>query len=238
MDSRCMSSFIVGPARFPLERNRKRMEYADRSYQFVRDHVAAAQRAVEKKAFPHGRPDGAIRSNNPDAPELLLRKISDRRRAHLLMKAANAAIRSAAADDKEAMVQAVVDATGWRESRCREIVCPRETWMGRGFTSDAIAGELAEIKRLEKRLATIMENRARGMIEHSHDTDAGLVRVIENGAAARIQLFFAGKPEQAVRKLLKGNGFRWAPSEGAWQRHLNEAGRYAALRVIASLHKS
>lgn len=48
-------------------------------------------------------------------------------------------------------------------------------------------------------------------------------------------ILFPGKPDASVRDLLKANGFRWAPSEGAWQRHLNNGGRYAASRVIASL---
>lgn len=34
-----------------------------------------------------------------------------------------------------------------------------------------------------------------------------------------------------MRALLKSYGFRWAPSEGAWQRMLNDNGRYAAKQV-------
>ena len=30
-------------------------------------------------------------------------------------------------------------------------------------------------------------------------------------------------------------GFRWAPSENAWQRQLNNAGIYAARRILAGL---
>ena len=41
----------------------------------------------------------------------------------------------------------------------------------------------------------------------------------------RIQLFFEGKPEPEVRDILKSNGFRWAPSVGAWQRQLNNNGK-------------
>lgn len=38
----------------------------------------------------------------------------------------------------------------------------------------------------------------------------------------RLQIFFDHKPEEDVRSELKANGFRWAPSAGAWQRQLND----------------
>jgi hypothetical protein len=73
---------------------------------------------------------------------------------------------------------------------------------------------------------------ARGTVEK--EAPAG-VRLVENAEAARIQLIFPGKPDEATRSLLKSNGFRWAPSESAWQRHLNNAGRWAAERVLKEL---
>lgn len=235
MDSRCMSWFIVGPAKFPTDRNRKRMDWADNAYKALREHIANARKAIERKAFPHGAPGDAIRASNPDAPDLLRAKIAERRNTHALMKAANAAIRSAKGDDVAAMVQAVVDATGWRESTAAKIVSPPEKWMGRGFASYQLSGELAEIKRLEGRLAAIERNRERGMVSRTHNTNAGAVEVVENGEAARVQILFPGKPDAATRDILKRNGFRWAPSEGAWQRHLNNNGRWAAKQVIEAL---
>lgn len=235
MDARCMSWFVVGPARFPVDRNRKRMDWADNAYTAAREHVAAARKSVERVAFPYGAPGGPIRADNPDAPELIRAEIERRRASHAAMKAANAAIRSVKGDDVEAMVQAVIDATGWREKTARACVVPAQSWMGRGFAAYALSGELAEIKRLEARLATIERNRERGTVERTHNTTAGALRVVEHGDAARIQLFFDGKPDAATRDMLKSSGFRWAPSEGAWQRHLNNAGRYAVSRVIAAL---
>ena len=51
----------------------------------------------------------------------------------------------------------------------------------------------------------------------------------------RLQLFFEGKPEQKVRDILKSNGFKWAPSQSAWQRQLTNNSRYALERVIEQL---
>lgn len=235
MDSRCMSWFIVGPARFPTDRNRKRMDWADNAHRATGEHLKAAKNAVERSAFPYGMPGDAIRANNRGAPELIKAKIAELRKKHGQMKAANAAIRSAKAGDVEAMVQAVMDATGWRDGTARLVVCPPQAWMGRGFAAYQLSGELAEIKRLEDRLGSIERNRERGTVSKTHNTSIGAVEVVENGDAARIQILFDGKPDSTTRDLLKGNGFRWAPSEGAWQRHLNNNGRYAAQYVISKL---
>lgn len=45
-----------------------------------------------------------------------------------------------------------------------------------------------------------------------------LARIVENSGEMRLQVFFEGKPEQATREMLKANGFKWAPSQKAWQR--------------------
>jgi len=47
----------------------------------------------------------------------------------------------------------------------------------------------------------------------------------------RLRLIFDGKPEDGTRDILKGNGFRWAPSEGAWQRLLNDNAESALRRI-------
>ena len=65
-------------------------------------------------------------------------------------------------------------------------------------------------------------------------TKKGL-KVVENAEAMRIQLIFDGKPDADVRAVLKENGFRWAPSQNAWQRQLNGNGKAAASNVIQKL---
>ncbi|WP_282610992.1 hypothetical protein [Pelagibius sp. Alg239-R121] len=60
-------------------------------------------------------------------------------------------------------------------------------------------------------------------------------KIIENPEENRVQIIFDGKPEKEIREILKGNAFKWAPSNKAWQRQLNAAGIHAALSVKRQL---
>lgn len=55
--------------------------------------------------------------------------------------------------------------------------------------------------------------------------------VIRNNENMRLQLIFDGKPSTETRKILKSNGFRWAPSYSAWQRLLNDNAEYALSQI-------
>ncbi len=52
-----------------------------------------------------------------------------------------------------------------------------------------------------------------------------------NEAENRLQLIFEEKPDANQRQELKSNGFKWAPSQGAWQRQLNQNAIRAAARI-------
>ena len=52
-----------------------------------------------------------------------------------------------------------------------------------------------------------------------------------NEAENRLQLIFDGKPDADTRQALKSEGFKWAPSQGAWQRQLNQNAIRAAARL-------
>lgn len=57
----------------------------------------------------------------------------------------------------------------------------------------------------------------------------------ENAAENRIQFIFDGKPSEEIRALLKQNGFRWSPTNNAWQTFLNGHGQWKAKNIIATL---
>lgn len=60
-------------------------------------------------------------------------------------------------------------------------------------------------------------------------------RIVRNTDIMRLQILFDGKPDEQTRTLLKSNGFKWAPSQKAWQRQLTANAERAARTVAASL---
>ena len=53
----------------------------------------------------------------------------------------------------------------------------------------------------------------------------------------RLQLIFYGKPSEEVRSILKNNAYKWASSQGAWQRQLTDNARYSAKIVLEAISK-
>ena len=52
-----------------------------------------------------------------------------------------------------------------------------------------------------------------------------------NAELMRLQIFFDGKPTEETRSILKSNGFKWSPSQTAWQRLLNGNAMSALERI-------
>lgn len=92
----------------------------------------------------------------------------------------------------------------------------------------------AEIRRIEHRIKEITETKTAGDRSYPADGVHGL-QVVEDTGIMHIQLVFDGKPDEPVRSILKAWGFRWAPSQNAWQRLLNPNGRYAAKMAIGKI---
>lgn len=56
--------------------------------------------------------------------------------------------------------------------------------------------------------------------------------IVVNYAENRLQIVYDEKPSAVVRDSLKKCAFRWAPSEGAWQRQLTTSAISAAVHVL------
>ena len=89
----------------------------------------------------------------------------------------------------------------------------------------------ATIKRVQARIAKIEAAKAAAPVEDERDG----YTYKEDQESMRVQLIFPGKPDDETRDVLKHNGFHWSPRNGAWQRQLNDAGKYAAHRVMEFL---
>jgi hypothetical protein len=221
-EGRCMSSMITGPARFPVERNRKRMATSDRRAAEIRAHLAAALRRLERLAWPHGAPGAPIRADDPNALVKLRAELEDAKRRHVHAVEGN---RLAKRKDWEGLAALLGTAVA---AETRAYV---ERYHGMPFFP---ANRLANVKRIEARIASMERLAAKSTTE---GVTASGVRVVENVEAVRLQLFFDGRPDAETIGKLKGAGFRWAPSEGAWQRQLTNNARCAAEHIVGKVER-
>ncbi|WP_234841632.1 hypothetical protein [Sinorhizobium meliloti] len=233
-EGRCMNWFITGPARFPVARNEKRMRISDARRADLKAHEAMARKSAKRKAFPHGTDGEPIRSGDPVAMQRIVTRIEELALSIDRMKAANAIIRRMEKDfsSEEDMIAAVVAHTDLSTDAAARGIKLAPWQARRRFTT---TNSRAELRRLQQRLAALARMKERGTQRQEVETSAGAVEIKENADIARIQLIFPGKPDDPTRRVLKANGFRWSPSQGAWQRHLNESGRYAAQRVLKTI---
>ena len=61
-------------------------------------------------------------------------------------------------------------------------------------------------------------------------------RLHENKEENRIQFLFDSIPSEEIRSELKHRGFRWSPTNKAWQRGLDNHSRYLAKDLITKLY--
>ncbi|TXJ28082.1 MAG: DUF3560 domain-containing protein [Chitinophagaceae bacterium] len=167
----------------------------------------------------------AIFSDDPNALEKLKGKLAELQQGQAFMKEANKCIRK---QDKAAFLQ-LHHATEalWEELNKSDSVHRK------GYASFSLQNNNANIARIKKRISLL---EAQSQLSTQEETING-VRLVVNVEANRVQLVFPGIPPEQQRKQLKQNGFRWSPSESAWQRHLTPAAFYIAKHLLQSFIK-
>ena len=225
-------------------RHRKAIERADNA---MRASIEADKRAKELRGKAAGVGHGGISSDDPEAIQKLQEKIDAAKANQEFMKQGNKAIRAAwqsgvrfdgPAEDIAIAQRALKKACGrdFSEQEARSMMEP--DFANRiGFPSYMLQNNNANIKRMEQRIAQLRKAAAEAEAaggENKSEIYQGVCEVVENFDENRIQIIFEGKPSAEIRSELKSNGFRWAPSQSAWQRHLSNAGRYAVKRFLIS----
>lgn len=217
-------------------------EKADRSYRsracatvergFA--ETAKAQHYAEKAAAAAN--NRAISSDDPDAPEKLRAKIEKLEALQAGMRAANKIVHAKPKNEKTDAKIEQLTALGFTASRAGELFAP--DFCGRiGFPDYALQNNNANIRRLKGRLAQVeaaAQLREEIGEEGREEQHEGFT-IREDVEDNRIRLIFPGKPDEATRAILKARGFRWSPYNSAWQRQLNNAGRWAAQEVARLL---
>ena len=100
-------------------------------------------------------------------------------------------------------------------------------WEKQPFPTFHITNNGAEIRRLKKRIESLTATQNTEFVGWKFNGGEAVINEDKN----RLQLIFDEKPNDEQRATLKANGFRWAPSDKAWQRQLNHNAFYAANRI-------
>lgn len=215
IEARCPSILISGGGNFPVRKKERQN--------------AARDRNLEEWNYIQGLLDkirsvgtGGISSDDPQAVEKLEAKLAALEKHQELMKAANVAIRMKDPTEGDAKL-AELGYTPEDIAKLRE-----PDFCGRiGYPAYLLQNNNANIRRIRGRIEELKkrtENTPEGW-----EFDGG--RVVVNTTENRLQIIFDGKPDTDIRTELKGEGFRWAPSQGTWQRQLTDNAMRAARRL-------
>lgn len=216
IDARCPSILISGGSNFPVRKKEKQNAARDRN-------MAEWRRIQGLLDKIRGVGTAGISSDDPQALAKLEAKLAKLEKHQELMKAANAAIRM---KDKEKGDKRLAE-LGYTPEEITELRAP--DFAGRiGYPAYALQNNNANIRRIRERVEELKKRQTEPAPE-GWEFDGG--QVVVNTDENRLQIIFDGKPDADLRAELKSEGFRWAPSQGAWQRQLNDNAFRAARRI-------
>ena len=162
-----------------------------------------------------------ISSDDPNAIQKLQDKLEMCEKSQKYMKEVNAYYR------KNGTCEGFPGMEAARAARLDESVRQAYSWDKQPFPSYALTNNSAEIRRVKQRIEKLTVNQEVGFVGWTFDGG----EVVANSEENRLQILFDEKPDEQKRSALKGNGFKWSPSQGAWQRQLNDNAIYAASRM-------
>ena len=181
-------------------------------------------RTAESSAKNAGR---AITSDDPEAVEAL----EDRIEALEYMRDRAKTINKEFRRSKDAGLELIAELD---DGKLKRDATMGLKYHAKPFASYWFQNTGANIRRLKKRLEDIKAAKSQSVSDRVVTYGVGF-QIREDVEAMRIRIFFDGKPDAETRTLLKSNGWRWAPSVGAWQRLINDAGRRSAQKIAEVL---
>jgi hypothetical protein len=182
----------------------------ERGIALSREAQETARRASNAEA------SNAVSSDDPDAIDKLRAQLDEARALHARTLDVNARLRKGETCDVDAEM-------GWSAGRWGIV-------RSLGNRTVPTTNGAANVRRIEARIGELERRAAAPALA---PVVVGAVRIEE--CDNRVRLVFAGKPADDVRATLKSHGFRWSPSEGAWQRMATEDARYWARKIAGAL---
>jgi hypothetical protein len=221
--SRCMSSFIVGPAKFPVRQQEKRHKVVDAHLKDLIEFRKKALKAIERDLRPE---IGPIMSSDGDAIERLKLKLQEAEKHQKDMKATNDAWRSFERKKDPSKLLSL----GLSQSQIDDIAEKMKdaySWERQPYPAYMLSNNNANIKRIKGRIKQVTATQSEPVVS----VEGEKARFEDCPADNRVRLFFPDKPSVEIRERLKKNGFRWSPSIGVWQAYRN----YKSIEIARSI---
>ena len=212
IEARVPSILIAGGSNFPVRKKEKQNAARDRNMEDWQD-----VQGILDKIRSTGM--GGISADDPQAVAKLEAKLAKLEAAQETMKGVNAYYR------KHGTLEGCTLLKPEQIKELQEGMA--QSWhleKNKPFQSFELSNNNAEIRRIRGRIEQLKQHEEKAFV--GWEFDGG--RVEANKTDNRLQIFFDEKPDDAARAELKANGFKWAPSAGAWQRQLNNNAYYAA----------
>ena len=221
IDMCCPSIMIAGGSNFPVAKNQKQVAAMDRHYELWREIQAIPNKIKSLANGAH-----IIKAGEANAIEQLEEKVRKAEELQAEMKAVNAYYR------KHKTLKGYKDYTDEKASKLDKAI--KNSYYNVPFPPYELSNNNAKIKNTKKRIAELerLKNEA---ASGANEYDTDLFKIKENSEIMRLQLFFDGKPDVDVRAVLKKHGFKWSPSNEAWQRQLTDNARRSLKAVIEEL---
>jgi len=212
IDARVPSVMIAGPSNFPVRQKEKQNAARDRN---MGEYIEIKE--IQDKIRSTGM--GGISADDKLAVEKLEAKLAGLQENQDLMKSTNAYYRKhKTLDGCPGLSENVIEKLkSSMSSDFRKNPVP--------FPPYALSNNNQNIHSVQRRLEDLKEKSEYA----GWDFTGGKAEASEE--LNRLQLFFDDKPGDAERAQLKKNGFKWAPSQGAWQRQLTRNAIFSAGQI-------
>lgn len=228
--SGCASPMITGPSKFPVERMKKRSQWADNHYSKWREWRTKALKAIARKVKENRTPDeienerwaqvaNCIR-NSADTIIRIDNGLEPGLTRALFVKAIVGTIEVNAKNGSTAIVRKALDLLHELNK-----IGPKP-----------IVTDTHSVWTLDSKAEAAAEQKSEASAKENTEYILNDIRIVDNYQEDRVQMFFRDKAHAMTHHdQLKGSGWNWSHKNQAWQRKLTGNAQYSALKIAAGV---
>ena len=229
--SRCLSSFITGPARFPVKKAEKANESADKA---LNNYMYAVNKSQSKEIFERYLTTEQ-KQNRIDAQKWreLHNTICDLIWYKTITPEDVKQGKWAYNAFPHLKGQFTTQAKNGNFAICEKVLATLSEQAQKGIKLKQNISILTKI--LDDYKAKFSQAELNKQESKTSNSKIEGVQVVENAEENRLQILFSEKPSAETISLLKKAAFRWSPKNKAWQRYLTPSSKIAWAEVERSL---